>query len=229
MKTAPHPSSRPESPWRQALIASVLALCAACSSEAVDTDPAPTCGPGFATAVVSATYGANAGFGQTSMPSVVLGPPKGAGTLAGSTDVVSLGAGGEIVVSFSGSGIEDGPGADFIVFENAFFAGGDSALPFAEPGEVSVSDDGIAWRTFPCDADVSPFEGCAGTHPVLSSLENGVPALDPALSGGDAFDLAQVGLARVRFVRIRDAGNAAAPPSAGFDLDAVGVIHASCP
>ncbi len=229
MKPAPHPSLRTRSLWRQALIASVSAVCAACSLEPADTEPALTCGPGFATAVVSATYGPNSGFGQTAMPSIVLGPPKGAGTLAGSTDVLSLGAGGEIVVGFSGSGIEDGPGADFIVFENAFFAGGDSTLPFAEPGEVSVSDDGVAWRAFPCDAEVPPFEGCAGTHPVLSSPDNGIPALDPAVSGGEAFDLAQVGLARARFVRIRDAGNAAAPPSAGFDLDAVGVIHASCP
>jgi hypothetical protein len=50
--------------------------------------------------------------------------------------------------------------------------------------------------------------------------------LDAEVSGGDAFDLADVGLASARFVRVRDVSRAGAAPSAGFDLDAVGVVHA---
>ena len=54
------------------------------------------------------------------MPDIVLGPPVGGGALAGSLDVVSLGFSGEIVLCFEPNAIVDGPGADFIVFENAF-------------------------------------------------------------------------------------------------------------
>ena len=42
---------------------------------------------------------------------------------------------------------------------------------------------------------------------------------------GDAFDLAEVGLAEARWVRIRDLGTGGEAPSAGFDLDAVGAVH----
>ena len=51
--------------------------------------------------------------------------------------------------------------------------------------------------------------------------------LDVEVTGGDAFDLATVGLERAKFVKIRDLSDPedAVAPSAGFDLDAVGVIH----
>jgi len=50
--------------------------------------------------------------------------------------------------------------------------------------------------------------------------------LDAALSGGDAFDLAELGLERARFVKIQDVSGLGAAPSAGFDLDAVGIVNA---
>ena len=53
-----------------------------------------------------------------------------------------------------------------------------------------------------------------------------VVPLDPAVTGGDGFDLAEVGLERARFVRIRDASGMGAPPTTGFDLDAVGIVSA---
>jgi hypothetical protein len=83
------------------------------------------------------------------MPRVVYGPPVGYGSSEGSTDVVSLGKGGEIVVSFAPNAIMDGPGVDFIVFENPFVEDGTTFL-YAEPGEVSVSNDLETWSTFPC-------------------------------------------------------------------------------
>lgn len=191
----------------------------------------------FATKVVSVTYGDCAGFGQSSMPDVVLGPPAGAGALAGSLDVVTLGTKGEIVLSVEPNEIVDGPGADFIVFENAFFAAGDPERPSAELGEVSVSDDGATWTTFPCSPGPGPVYGsCAGWRPVYSAPGNGISPVDPAVSGGEAFDLADVGLPRARFVRVRDLATvtcpsdpASRPTNAGFDLDAIAIVNAKDP
>lgn len=227
----PFLSSLDPIPRAMTAVAACLALSCcvtACGSESSENE-APVCGPGFATSVVSVRYGDHAGFGQDRMPSIVLGPPQGGGELQGSTDVVTLGVGGEIVLGFSGSGIEDGPGADFIVFENAFYAGGDLSRPFVDPGEVSVSEDGTTWVPFPCDAKGSAYAGCAGAKPVLSQPSNGIAALDPSVAGGDAFDLASIGVAKARYVRIQDRSSGGTGVSAGFDLDAVGVIHAACP
>jgi hypothetical protein len=191
-------------------------------------DPDAACDQGFATTVVSVSYGPGAGFGQERMPAVVLGPPVGGGKMQGSTDVVSLGAGGEIVLGFAG-GIADGAGVDFIVFENAFQVGGDPTKPYAEPAEVSVSEDGATWTAFPCASKAYPYDGCAGWHAVFSTPDNGVSPFDPLAAGGDAFDLAAIGVASARYVRIRDLSASGAGTSAGFDLDAVAVIQPTCP
>lgn len=188
----------------------------------------------FATKVVSFTPGDCAGFGLTAMPGVVLGPPVGGGESNGSLDVVSLGFEGEIVLSVEPNAIVDGPGVDLLVFENPFLTGG---IPNAELGEVSVSDDGTTWKTFPCTPGPGPTYGsCAGWHPVYSAPGNGISPVDPAKAGGDAFDLKDVGLARARFVRIRDRGTVACPASpgmkpttVGFDLDAIAVVNAQTP
>jgi hypothetical protein len=191
----------------------------------------------FATTVVSSAYGDCAGFGLPSMPDVVLGPPVGAGALAGGLDVVSLGFEGELVLSFEPNAIVDGAGADFIVFENAFWAGGDPTRPAAELAEVSVSDDGVTWKTFPCTPGPGPDHGtCAGWRPVYASPGNGISPVDPETAGGDPFDLAELGVASARFVRIRDRGTVACPSdpaskptTVGFDLDAVAIVHAKMP
>jgi hypothetical protein len=174
----------------------------------------------FAEAVISFTPGQGAGFGQDKLPGVVLGPPQGAGDSSGSTDVVSLGNGGEIVLE-TGITIVDGPGADLIVFENAF-------VGFIETGIVAVSEDGGEWFEFPCAAVVDGgTEGCAGVHPVYSSPDNGISPTDPSAAGGDGFDLAQLGVARANYVRVRDSGKNAPyiGPSGGFDLDAISVVN----
>ena len=49
--------------------------------------------------------------------------------------------------------------------------------------------------------------------------------LDADRTGGDSFDLADVGLEEIRFIRIRDLDRQGAAPSGGFDLDSVGAIH----
>jgi hypothetical protein len=188
----------------------------------------------FVTGVVSFTPGPCAGFGASRMPGVVEGPPEGGGALQGSLDVVSLGVGGEIVLSFAPNAIVDGPGVDFIVFENPFDIGGDPQKPTAEPGEVSVSDDGVTWATFPCTATSYPYGSCAGWHVVYSAKGNGISPVDPATAGGDPFDLADLGVTQARFVRIRDRSNEVCPDagatmSAGFDLDAVSIVNALIP
>jgi len=222
---------RRELEWLAA--SALLAVTSGCSSG----NPAGAPAPGnpaaaelpYASAVVSFEPGDEAGFGEDAFPDVVLGPPQGGGEQAGSLDVLSLGKGGSIVLGFEPYAIVDGAGADFVVFENAFWPGGDPTAVFAEPGEVSVSEDGEEWRAFPCDAKgdgAGHFTGCAGITPTEKYDAKSLLPLEPALSGGDAFDLADLGLARVRFVKIRDRSNAGAAPTAGFDLDAIGIATA---
>ena len=195
-------------------------------------------------------------FGAVFLPGIVLGPPGDSIAIQGSTSVASLGHGGVAVVRFDDIVIEDGPGPDFIVFENPFFVGAapasaqDDYQIFAEPGIVEVSTDGVTWVPFPFDAqaladslganiDNSQYvelQGLAGLTPTFTgnwTAPNDAFDFDPSGTGGisgaggDAFDLADVGLNDVRFIRITDAGsqNGPAGPAEGLDLDAVVVLH----
>jgi hypothetical protein len=181
----------------------------------------------FVTGVVSFEAGPCSGFGAADMPGVVEGPPVGGGNAQGSTDVVSLGVGGSIVVSFAPNAIVDDAGPDFVVFENAFWVGGNQSNVYAEPGEVSVSDDGVTWFTYPCTATAGnpPYGKCAGASPVFSPPQS--PTDYPAC-GGDAFDLKDVGLAHAKYVRIVDHSGetcTGTQTNAGFDLDAIVILH----
>jgi hypothetical protein len=162
-------------------------------------------------------------------PGVIYGEPRGGGVVNGSLDVLSLGAGGEILVGFGGNSIVDGPGPDFIIFENAFYIGKDPAKPLADLAEVSVSEDGEAFMTFPCAPEAYPFEGCAGWRAVFAGPESGISSFDPEAAGGDPFDLADLGVSLARFVRIRDLAASGQAPSAGFDLDAVAIVNPASP
>jgi hypothetical protein len=209
------------------LIFAVAALACgpAPAPEAIDAGPPDAGGRTwdptlFATHVVTYVPGEGAGFGQDRFPDVVFGPPHGKGPEAGSLDVLSLGRGGEIVLGFDRE-ILDGEGPDLLVFENPFSG-------FVETAVVGASEDGTTFVEWPCaDGEGPAYEGCAGVRSVLSSPENGVDPTDPAVAGGDAFDLGAIGLARARFVRIRDSGkNRYEGSSGGFDLDAVSIVHA---
>jgi hypothetical protein len=196
-----------------------LSICVGCVNE-------PEPGEPFADALVEFTPAEATMFGHDELPEIVLGPPRGY------ADVASLGCEGTIVLEFSAPGIVDGPGADLIVFENAF------SEDFPEPGEVSVSEDGLTWSVFACEP--ISLEGCAGVSPTLALPGNGIDPTDPEVAGGDAFDLAALPepLARINFVRIRDRsrehwdavgelsycdpGNQGA---GGFDLDAIAAVH----
>jgi hypothetical protein len=206
-------------------------------------------GDPWADEVVSYSAGLQGGFNAGNL-GVVLGPPLGGGLFQGGLDVVSLGlsqAGGvtgSIALAFTDNVVVDGPGADFTVFENSFLeigAGSITQPPFAEPGLVSVSQDGVVWHAFdacPIDDELSgPYwAGCAGTYPVLSNANTatphasvptttpieslvGVPVISlvppsgtpPAGAGGDSFDLADVGLAWAGYVKVESASYATGP------------------
>jgi hypothetical protein len=225
--------------WKFAVISALISGCgplptapdgAAVSADAATSDGASVVADASATSNVNAgasvvefTPGPGAGFGQSRMPEVVLGVPQGTGDMLGSTHVVSLGRGGKLCLRMSAP-IEDGPGVDFIVFENPFFVAGlDRA--FVELGEVSVSDDGQRFVTFDCQR-TAPYRGCAGVTPVYSNSNNGIDPTDPRYAGGDAFDLSAVSLSRATIVCVRDLETQELmPPASGFDLDAIVAVR----
>ena len=163
-------------------------------------------------------------------------------------DVVSLGydTGAKVGILTVGMGagsgttnakcIVDGPGTDFVVFENAFRIGDGSLGTFNEVATVEVSDDGLRWFPFPWQideniidlSDPARYTGFAGVLPVNE--------------GGDPFDLSQViednpGVLdanfRACFIRIRDGGMALADYgntqsdlyNSGADINAIQAIH----
>jgi hypothetical protein len=192
----------------------------------------------YAAEVLSFTPGEGGSFGQDRLPQVVLGAPLGGGQSAGSPDVLSLGNQGQIVLGFGDYAIVDGPGVDFVVFENAFLYG--PYQPFSEPALAALSaadaaTDPASFMTFPCDLTVTrgnaeeetwPYPGCAGVHPVMASPASCIQPWDYPAGGGDAFDLSDLGLTRATYLRLTDAG--ISPPATatrGFDLDAVVLIN----
>ena len=186
-----------------------------------DSDPCQ----GFAQSLHSVDYGDGAGFGQSSLPEIVLGPPQGAGELAGSTHVLSLGGQGEIVLDLGTCAAVDGPGADFIVFENTFYIGGNPLAPYAELGVAGVSTDGVNFVEFDCNSAAYPYDGCAGWHPVLSHPDNDISPFDVDNAGGEAFDLSDIGVESARYIRIRDLNGSGGGGAVGFDLDAIAVVN----
>ncbi|MFN2350612.1 MAG: hypothetical protein ABR497_01560, partial [Kiritimatiellia bacterium] len=126
------------------------------------------------------------------------------------------------------------------------------------PAVVSVSQDGLHWQQFP--VRFSPrfdpatgelnlkhpycyHTGFAGVNPVLSNGLDPDPT-DPQVSGGDSFDIAELGLEWIRYVRIQSTGNrwlhdadgvlihhtddfgaaSRGDSKAGFDLDAIAAV-----
>ena len=179
--------------------------------------------------VISFIPGSGQNTGQSSdyFPQNIFGLPSpnaNENTPASSPDeVLSLGLGGEIVVGFKDSYLYDGDGPDFTVFENAFINPINGKV-FAEPGVVSVSEDGINFIEFPYDFQT--LAGCAGTNPTNGSQD----PFDPSVSGGNSFDLHTIGLNRIKYIKIKDITDKILenpnhkfydPILSGFDLDAI--------
>ncbi len=208
----------------------------------------------FATSVVQYNQGGGTGLFNTGL---ILGGPQGGGFSGGSLDVLTLGTGGDVTLGFDVT-ITNGPGADFTVFENGFVF---SETVFAEVAMVEVSTDGTTFARFPTryNGDPGPlggfallpyatYEGLTGGLPGLANvLTNQVDPFNPVVSGGEAFDLAElvgqaevvsgsVDLAAIHFVRIVDViggtiNDSTGTPiwdsggDSGADIDAVAVIH----
>ncbi|MDO8519866.1 MAG: hypothetical protein Q7T11_06855 [Deltaproteobacteria bacterium] len=182
--------------------------------------------------IVTIRYGTNGGFGSHLSPNILYGMPR-----TGGTHVVSIGGGGRISIQWNNFIIADGPGVDFTIFENPVHS--DFYGIFAERARVSVSADGVTYHVFPCDRWDSEemYEGCAGVWPV-NPLNN---PLDPEVSGGDSFDLAQLGLQTAKYLRIDDLNTCMpddptylaldgsplcwAVGQQGFDLDALAILN----
>ncbi len=215
---------RPHSMTRTHLCAGLVAVllasgCGGSTQSPRCPEPSSRTPDPFADRVASFQPGPSAGFGQDHFPDVVFGPPQGGGAGMGSLDVLTLGREGSIVLELTDMAVVDGPGVDLLVFENPFGT-------YVETGVVAVSEDGQTWHEFPCAPRAEGFPGCAGVHPVHSSPDNGLSPTDPAVAGGDGFDLATLGVTRARFIRIRDSGaNGYGGISGGFDLDAVAVVN----
>ncbi|MBU4483795.1 hypothetical protein KKA47_00060 [bacterium] len=181
---------------------------------------------GFAVAVKSFNPGEGYGFGYDNFPDIVLGGPEGKGSGGGGFDVLSLGKDGEITLDVGDCLIVDGDGPDFTIFENVFLIGGNPENPFKELATVGVSLDGINFTYFDCLDGSYPYTDCAGWNPTKSNVEtNGIDPFDPDVSGGDPFDLADIGIEKARYIRIIDLSNGGGPNNSGFDLDAIAVIN----
>jgi len=232
--------------------------------DADDSDSLPwQCSPeNYAIQVVECALAENGGFGEEYLPDNITGPPSGRGGFAPQSsprELLSLGDGGYVVLKL-GRKVVDGEGPDLVVFENPFYCSDDEDCLFTEVAVVEVSQDGELWHRFPFDyeptgdepwTNPNSYTGLAGVNPVYAtcSADDFIDPLDPEVSGGDLFDLADVGLKWAAYVRIVDAGNDetnpgsqiadgdgdllddagnhgfSSPPTAGFDLDAVGIIN----
>lgn len=209
---------------------------------------------GWADGYMNITYGGGVdALWRT--PEKALGKPDG-----GSHDIVCLGDGGQITMTFS-KAIIDGPGFDFAVFENAF------SDYFLELAWVEVSSDGINFVRFPnFYANTNPVSnnhdtwkiyGLAGKYisgygtPFdLAELEStyititrGTPSVYdyyPEFKQAFTNNFPYLNTSNILYVRIIDiVGNGSAKDtvglniydpypttgSAGFDLDAIGVIN----
>jgi hypothetical protein len=170
----------------------------------------------FAAEVVSYTPGTNIPSGYDD-PTASLGSPGRAPDLFGeitpfntpyrADDVVSIGAGGELVVRFDHRVADDSAnayGIDLLIFGNAFLGmdfetGLADGTIFAEPARVAVSQNGVDWIDVPLFADAlfptlayqnpnGPF-GSGGTNPTCYTCP-----VDPSLSAASfaGLDVSQI-------------------------------------
>ncbi|MFP4369542.1 MAG: hypothetical protein ACLFR2_08175 [Candidatus Kapaibacterium sp.] len=183
--------------------------------------------------VISFTPGTGQSAGQADeyFPENIFGLPSRSSTEntpeTSPGEICSIGLGGEIILSIRDNIIIDGPGPDFTIFENSFKNPINGKI-YAEPAKIAVSPDGSEWYEFPFDS--LTLEGCAGTKPTYGSAD----PYDPLVSGGNSFDLADIGVGEIKYIKITDISsiildNPQHPyydfTISGFDLDAVLAIN----
>lgn len=138
---------------------------------------------------------------------------RGGGTATGSLDVFSLdnsGTSSHIVLSWAGKKVKNSTGADFIIYENAFYSGGNANQRFMDLLFVEVSNDNVNYCGFAPDFSSVPestysmnpahWQRFAGRAPVIYNVDsynltatqlfqdNDANA-EGDLGGGDLFDL----------------------------------------
>ena len=199
---------------------------------------------GWAESVVS--YAPSSGVsGGWSNASLVLGPVTGdlfdvasLGDLSGSQMVAGAVA-GRMTVHFA-EPIREVSGADFSVFENGFLQGSVAGMMFGELAYVEVSADGVNFVRFPSRSLTSGVVGSYGTMDPTNVYNLAGKHLNAlGSSWGTPFDLSEVGLASVSYVRLVDipgnggffdsVGHSIYDPwltvgSGGADVEAIGVI-----
>ena len=188
-------------------------------------------GPGatgdpFADRVISFLPLSRGGYGSSSVPRNVTGPPDGRSTYSPAYkpgEVLSLhasrGGGGSIELEFTDNIVEIGPGEDLTVFENVLFVGGNGNQRFMEPALVSVALFPGEWHRLSCDV-VPPAAGQAldlkDPYYYARGIagRNGTTGSDPTnprASGGDSLDLdevaARAGLSWIRYIKIQSTGD----------------------
>ena len=160
-----------------------------------------------------------------------------------SNGVVSLGDGGNATCSFS-TGLTNGSGFDFAVFENSF------TDDFLELAFVEVSSDGLRWVRFPAVSNTQDTLQIDTFGLIDARAINNLAGKYRA-GYGTPFDLEElkdstdIDINDISFVRIVDVvGSLLSPyatydknnhrvndpwptpfPSAGFDLDAIAIMH----
>ena len=173
--------------------------------------------------------------------------------LQNSFNVVSLGDGGSITLSFA-TPIANGKGADFSVFENGFDVG--NGLAFLELAFVSVSSDGVNYFTFPSVSltqTTTQIDGSGLSQNDLLDATNIHDLAGKTVAGvGTDFDLSELAnvsplldVDDIKYVKVTDVvgsidpqfgtrdskGNLINDPfptpfaSGGFDLDAIAVLN----
>lgn len=183
-------------------------------------------------------------IGDTTLGKAIVGDSSSAIGKAGENGVASLGDGGIAVLQFQYP-IYNGPGFDFAIFENAFR---DDFLEFAF---VEVSSDGLLYRRFPATTFIDTLIQSDSFGLSDCSKVNNLAGKYRALYG-TPFDLnelaiySDIDIMNITHVRIIDVVgslhssfatydqngvkiNDPFPtpyPSCGFDIDALGIIHA---
>lgn len=168
---------------------------------AIDAPPVITPNVRLADTVVAAPGATGTGFGD---PNKAIDGVHGAGAHLGSADVFSLGykpgVNDSITLAWANGRLQNGPGADLVVFENPFVFG-DGV--FMDLIVVEVSIDGAEFRPIAHDyvaadptvysSDPSLWHGFAGRTPVLLNADtNPVDPFDATAAGGDPLDLDDV-------------------------------------
>lgn len=166
---------------------------------APDMSNPPSLNVRLADTVVDAPGATGTGVGD---PMRAVNGVRGAGASTGSLDVFSrgyqVGQNDYITLAWSNGRLQNGPGADLVVFENPFLINGGGS--FMDLMIVEVSIDGVEFRALAHEytaADPTMYRndpvlwsGFAGRTPVLLHAEmNPVDPFDAVAAGGDQFDL----------------------------------------